>query len=343
MPTLHVTNGDAAAEGLARSGVPGDVLSWKDILHDGAVPGDDDRYAFRSARAAFLADRGWASAVDVVADLARRDARLDAIARDDEIVLWFEPDLFDQLQLIQILARLAVRPSATRPTTSIVPADCFLGPLSPASFVPLLHARRPLHDDDLTIGADAWRAFTASSPLSLLQVADRLDAMVGSVMYGIDSTVALPHLAAALRRQLEEYPDVRSGLSRTERQCCEALAPGPITLSTLFVTSSHASESWSFLGDWSFAWYVQRLSECARPLVEHTNGTSVFAPTPGADARRFWERRVQLTPFGQDAVRDRADIIKANGIDRWIGGVHLTSARHWRWNASAHCLVEHSM
>ena len=100
--------------------------------------------------------------------------------------------------------------------------------------------------------------------------------MVGAVMYGIDTTVALPHLAAALRRQLEEYPDVRSGLSRTERQCCEALATGPITLAKLFETSSQASESWSFLGDWSFAWYVQRLSECARPLVEHTNGTSVF-------------------------------------------------------------------
>lgn len=43
VPTLHVTNGDAAADGLTRSSVPGDVLSWKDILHDGAVTGDDDR------------------------------------------------------------------------------------------------------------------------------------------------------------------------------------------------------------------------------------------------------------------------------------------------------------
>ncbi len=76
----------------------------------------------------------------MVADLGQRDARRDDVARDDEIVLWFEPDLFDQLQLVQILARLAVRPSSTRPAISIVPADCYLGPLSPASFVPLLHA-----------------------------------------------------------------------------------------------------------------------------------------------------------------------------------------------------------
>lgn len=52
MLTLHLTNGDAAAAMLARSGLPGDIVSWRDALHDGPVPPDDDAVAFHRERAA---------------------------------------------------------------------------------------------------------------------------------------------------------------------------------------------------------------------------------------------------------------------------------------------------
>ena len=338
--TLHVTNGDGAAGGLTRSGLPGDILSWRDILHDGPVPCDDDLQSFRATRAEFLATRGWASVSEVVADLTARDTRLNDVDVSDEVVLWFEPDLFDQLQLIQVLGRIASRASGPRPRVTIAPADCFLAPLTPDKFVPLYNARRTVTASDITHGADAWRAFTSSSPVDLAPMADRLDASIGARTYSANTDARLPHLAAALRRQLEEFPDAQHGLSRTERQICEALYPGQLSLAKLFQTSSQASESWAFLGDWSFAWYTQRLSDFLRPLVMHTNNTRVVAPVRDADGRGFWERSVMLTPFGQEVVRERADAVEENGIDRWIGGTHLTSARHWRWDGSLHRLVE---
>jgi len=340
--TLHVTNGDGAASGLTRSGLPGDILSWRDILHDGPVPCDDDLQSFRATRAEFLATRGWASVSDVVADLAARDTRLNDAGVSDEVVLWFEPDLFDQLQLMQVLGRLGSRAASHRPRVTIAPADCFLEPLTPDKFVPLYNARRIVTATDIAHGTDAWRAFTSPSPMDLATIADRLDASIGARTYSANTDARLPHLAAALRRQLEEFPDAQHGLSRTERQICEALYPGQLTLAKLFQTSSQASESWAFLGDWSFAWYTQRLSDCLRPLVMHANNTRVVAPVRDADGRGFWERSVILTPFGQEVVRERADAIEENGIDRWIGGTHLTSAWHWRWDGSVHHLVERS-
>lgn len=336
MLTLHVTNGDAAAGGLARSGLPGDVLSWRDILHDGPVPPDGwpegDPAAFRLTRAEFLAGNGWATVDDVVVDFEERDARLAGVTGEHEIVLWFEPDLYDQLQLVQVLARLALRPAEERPRLTIVPADCLLGPLEPSKFVPLFEERRTVRERDLEHGLDAWRAFTQASPMPLIAVAERLDAEIEGRTYGGHDDVRLPFLTAALRRQLEEYPDIGSGLSRSERQICEALAPGEVTLSKLYHASHHASESWIWLGDSSFAWYCQRLSDCAEPLLTHGNGTRVLRPHRDRDARHYWERPVRLTPFGQDVVRERADAIAANGIDRWIGGTHLTTGHHWRWD-----------
>ena len=339
MLVLHVTNGDSAASGLARSGLPGDVLSWRDVLHDGPVPTDDDCVAFRATRGAFIADRQWAArASDVSADFEARDARLDGVSANDEVVLWFEPDLYDQLQLIQVLNRLGARADADRPVITIVPADCFLSPMRPESFRSLFEARRDVRAWEFEQAAAAWRAFTSPDPQSLVTMTETLDAQVCARTFSGSDMVRLPHLAAALRRQLEEYPDIETGLNRTERQLCEALAPGALSLEKLFATTHKAGESWAWLGDWSFAWYVQRLSDCARPLVTHTNGTRVLAPT--RDGKGFWDRDVVLTPFGHEVVRGRAHAIEANGIDRWIGGVHLTTARYWCWDARVQRTVE---
>ncbi len=342
MFVLHVTNGDSAASGLARSGLPGDILSWRDLLHDGPVLPAGDADAFRLARGTFIASLGATeNAADVAGDFAERDARLLSATRDDEIVLWFEPDLYDQLQLIQILAELARVPSADRAAISIVPADCFLGPMHHAKFAPLYHERRRMHEDDLAQGAAAWEAFTSSTPEPLLAIAERLDREVRARTYSAGLDVRLPHLAAALRRQLEEYPDLEHGLSRSERQICEALAPSEMVLSKLFLAAHHASESWAWLGDSTFAWYVQRLSDCAQPLLQHPNGTRVLVPS--RDGKGFWERNVVLTPFGQEVVRGRADAVRANGIDRWIGGVHLTTAHLWRWDSRFQRAIEQQM
>jgi hypothetical protein len=296
------------------------------------VPPDDDLGAFHRVRAEFLASRGWSNLAAAVADFEQRDARLEDVGAGDEVVLWFEPDLYDQLQLMQILARLGRRPASERPRITIAPADCYLGPMLPEKFAPMYHARREVQEGDLVHGGVAWEAFTASTPDELLNVTNRLDREVSARTYAADDHVRLPHLVAALRRQLEEYPDTDAGLSRSERQLCEALSPGAITLGKLFV-AHQATESWVWLGDWSFAWYAERLSDGAYPIVVHTNGTRVIAPLRDSDGRAFWERAVQLTPFGQDVVRARADAVKANGIDRWIGGTHCTPARYWRWNA----------
>jgi hypothetical protein len=339
MVILHVTNGDHAADGLARSGLSGDVLAWRDVLHDGPVPDDVDHASFAATRAAFLGDRQWATELEVLDDLTARDARLDGIGAADAVMLWFEPDVYDQLQLVQLLARMARRAPADRPQLTIAPADLLLGPLVPEKFVPLFVARRVITDDDLAVGLAAWTAFTAPDPRAVLDVIARLERAIGGRTYAADDRVRLPYLTSALRRVLEEYPDESSGLSRTERQICEALAGAPLSLSKLYQTAHHASESWPWLGDTSFAWYVERLSDCAQPLVTLTNGSRVVATPAVREAQGFWSRTVRLTDFGSDVVQSRADTIAVNGIDRWFGGVHVTPLSLWRWHPRLQQLV----
>jgi hypothetical protein len=89
---LHVSNGDATD--LPGTGIASRIVYWRDVLHEGPVPavGPDE---LRRIRASVVGD-----------DFTERDRILDA-NRDGEYVLWFEADLYDQLQIIQILSRLA--------------------------------------------------------------------------------------------------------------------------------------------------------------------------------------------------------------------------------------------
>ena len=63
---LHITNGDSAAAGIRKIGVPGQVLSWIDVLHEGPVP-DLGLEQLRTVRAQFVASCGWTSFEDAIA------------------------------------------------------------------------------------------------------------------------------------------------------------------------------------------------------------------------------------------------------------------------------------
>src|SRR3954452_19976813 len=88
------------------AGLAGDLLPWRDVLHEGPVP-DLPSDELRRVRADYLATVAAAGPTEIEGDMLAREERLAAaIDACEPVVLWFEHDLYDQLQLIQILAGL---------------------------------------------------------------------------------------------------------------------------------------------------------------------------------------------------------------------------------------------
>jgi len=106
-----VTNGDAAVFDIARAAgvAPEAIVPWRDVLHDGPVPDELGAEALARVRAAHVAARGWAGEAEALVAFLERDARLATHPHEGEVVLWFEDDLYDALQLAQIGDRLAGR------------------------------------------------------------------------------------------------------------------------------------------------------------------------------------------------------------------------------------------
>jgi hypothetical protein len=308
--TLHLTNGSSIVPMMREAGIEGIVVPWNDVLHEGPVPTGVGPSALRELRAAFLAGCGWGSYQDILRELEERDAAVES-HKLDEIVLWFEHDLFDQLQLIQILDRLAVDGHVR---ITAVLADTYLGRV-PATMYPTLFAdRRIVTSTEQLAARDAWQAFRSADPRDIVAALPRV--------------TALPHLAKALQRHLEQFPSLVNGTSRTEQQTLDAVAAGITRIADLFVAANHEHEEAYFMGDAGFLYHITSLVRGTQPLLQTIAG-EVFAPS----SDRTLDAHLELTALGERVMRGEQDRVALSGIDRWLGGVHLNGMGPvWRWD-----------
>ena len=100
---LNITNGDSTIKIMEQAHIEGDFLPWRDVLHDGPVPAELSLEALSAVRADFIIDRGWGSPQAIKQGFQERDQQLQAFRQYAKVILWFEHDLYDQLQILQIL------------------------------------------------------------------------------------------------------------------------------------------------------------------------------------------------------------------------------------------------
>jgi len=317
---LHVTNGSVVVTRLHDLGLPGRVLPWDDVLHEGPVRAGLSDAEQRGERAIFLAGGDPAQAVAIEKALAARDQVLASAGGDDEVVLWFEHDLYDHLHLLQILDRL------DHPNITGVFADDYLGAQAPHTLREWFVARRPVTAGDRATAQRAWAAFRSADPLDLVRLIEAPTA-------GLTR-----HLLPALRRHLQQFPWVGSGLSRSQAQTLVAAAAGAARVRDLFVAANHRAEEAVFMGDSTWWDHVRPLIEAPRPLLAVHGLRPPSWPDPAWWHDEDTAPRLLLTGDGEMVLGGRADHIALNGIDRWLGGVHVTTALPWRWDEAANSL-----
>ncbi len=313
-------NGDAAADRLRAAGIPGQITLSADLLYEGPVTAASSPERWRRERARFLAESGYGDYDHCLARLTSWDHALEGFRAHDEVVLWFEHDLFDQLHLCRLLSWFASRDNGLT-DLSLVQATDYLGRMPPQLLAGLLDARQPVTAAQKQLARTAWQAFCAPSPAALAELR-RAD------------TAPLPHLAAALHRHCEEYPALGDGLARTERQVLAVVAGGPLAFAVLFGAVQRMEER-IFMTDLSLLRRLRDLAAGPRPLLRldtHPDG----APRPAAGGGA-----IAITPAGRAVLEGREDWIEIRGgVDRWLGGVHLCGRNAaWRWDRTAGHLV----
>jgi hypothetical protein len=318
---LNITNGDSAAGTLSEAGIAGKIISWRDVLHEGPVDASLPLSRLSEQRARFISDKGWDDFAHVSGSFRERDHAIQHLDYFDEVVLWFEDDLYDQLQLIQLLDFFAGegQEGQARKKLSLIQVDGYIPPLSRSRLEELDASRKEVTEEQLGIARDAWRAFGSSDPTQISGVLQR-------------STAPLPYLAGALRRHLEEFPSSTTGLSRSEREALTAIRSGHSTPVRAFLEVARMQES-VFLGDIVFYSYLERLSDSTNALLTWKDGTPVVAPR-AKDSREFVNAgELVVTALGRQVLAGERDWQTLHRKTRWLGGVEIQPGTGgWRWD-----------
>jgi hypothetical protein len=318
---LHVVCGDVAAGSLRQAGVcePASIVIQHDVLSCGPLAPFGSLDEWRRTREEFWKGPLFEEFPDGLLFQA------DELTRADEIVMCVGVGLSEQLVL----------PSTLRIAELAGAADvrCFTAQLMRSSVTGVeitglgMLAPQQLRDgfgpEPVTAAGraelrKAWDAVVSPHPAALIDFVN-----TGEPVF--------PLLRQALRWMFSKFPDVETGLNAWDTALLRhARDHGPRVVSVLAETIIAGADWLDPVGDWHL---FDRLRRLANPALPHP------LLTLSGDLSSLRDCRVTVTGAGQDILAGRTGFVTLNGIDDWVGGVHLDSTANRVWFRRGDSLV----
>jgi hypothetical protein len=124
-------------------------------------------------------------------------------------------------------------------------------------------------------------------------------------------------------------------LGRVEDTALELIHSGAKTFVDLFPRFGDAAPAYG-LGDAQLWLALELMSAGKQPLLTIENGKN---GGQGLTPEIVRNAKFEITDPGESVLRSEADHVELNGIDRWLGGVHLSEDNLRRWDESSATIV----
>ncbi len=303
---LNIINGDIVLNNMRVQGLEGYFLPWGDFLYSGSVPESLSLDELSLIRAKFIASCGLGEFNEVFSEFKERNSTLYSFKKYSKIFLWFESDIYDQLQLIQVLDWFA-KFSSRKTKIYIIYPENYLA-LSTAKELNhfLLYNREIVTHNHFITARKAWSSFSSKTPTALYKL-----------LY--DDIDSLPFLKNTIKRVLEEYPNSINGLSRTEHQILLSISNGKKLSQDIFDDCQKFEER-PFMGELIFLNIIKELIE--------------------SNLLNLLDSGLKLTSLGDEILNGKKNYFDYKKIDRWIGGVHITNITPWRWDIKSQKIIK---
>jgi hypothetical protein len=305
MSYMHVLNGDATLTLFRQSGIPGEVVVCREMMCEGKVKCTNDMAAFFETRSKHLEYHYGIDKQTYFSNVVKELEKLKTAGDYDEIVLWFEFDLFCQINLLFILHYL--RTQVIRlPKISLVSIDNHsevpefrgLGLLMPYHLPALLQERVTLQEEDLQLAARAWQAYCQGDPPELEAISK-------------ESTPRLPYLGPALIAHLQRLPAVENGLNAIQSYFLRKLSISSLRWYDLYAQFWEDMKIYGF-GDFQLDIYIQRLRSAG--MIEQQ------------------DVMLSITNLGREVLNNEENFTDYISLKhRWLGGLRLMHSP-WRWD-----------
>lgn len=204
--TLHITNGTSLTNYLEKENYEGEILTWHEMLCEGPTEKEIDTPSFFKKRKAFL-ESVYKVEYDELKIKSEID-KLNTINDYQEVILWFEYDLFCHINLIAVISLL--KQKQVRIPIFLVCSGRVdnekglkgLPELTSKQLTTHYQNKIELTIDDIATAQKAWRIYCEDDHNLLKELITRPS--------------NFEYLSICLKAHLKRFPDTRSGLSTLE-------------------------------------------------------------------------------------------------------------------------------
>ncbi|AZQ58072.1 DUF1835 domain-containing protein [Maribacter sp. MJ134] len=213
-PLLHITNGDSFTERLKSLDLKGDIITWREMLCEGKTLTTVGSESFWKTRYEFLHKNYKVSKSWFIEKTLKEYRSLCNHKQQDHIVLWFEYDLFCQINMLAVIswllanrkyAQISLVCSGKEDETDKLYS---LNELSDEQVRRLYEKRTVLSQDDIEYADYVWQLYCSNNPI-------RLENLTDFENYNFN------YLGDAIKSHLKRFPSIGNGLNHMENNILE--------------------------------------------------------------------------------------------------------------------------
>ena len=206
---LHITNGDTFTDRLKTLNISGDLITWREMLCEGKTENNVGSELFWKTRFDFLSKNYKVSKTWFVEKTLKEYRSLCNHKQQDHIILWFEHDLFCQINMLAVIswlkthrkyAEISLVCSGKEDKTEKMYS---LNELSDEQLTTLYENKITLTQDDIEYADYVWQLYCSDNPIRLENLTDF-------------DNYQFKYLSSAIEAHLHRYPSIKNGLNHME-------------------------------------------------------------------------------------------------------------------------------
>ena len=254
--TLHILNGDSTAEIFSKSNNKGDILVWREMLCEGGLHADVGSDAFWKKRYTFFEEEMSITRLEYYDKIIKELIKIEEIAKYNEVVLWFEYDLFCQINLLALCTYLLkyyrkdIRYFLVCTGYEKDKNDLqTLSDYSSNDYEELFKNKIKLTRHNLLFAQRGWQLYVENNEENLKE-------------FDVDQCSKFKYLQAAIHQHLQRFP-TKNGLNQIENKILEIVNTENIDKKTLIKTLLvwQRKETIYGFGDSQYLLYLNKLAD----------------------------------------------------------------------------------
>jgi len=208
--TLHITNGDGFTEVLKTLDISGDIITWREMLCEGKTTHEVGSETFWRQRYEYL-NRAYKVTKDTFINRTLKEYRnLCNQKSQEDIVLWFNKDLFCQINMIAVLSW--IKKNRANANIYLIGSGVEKDAVSPhlltmdkTELEKLYQEKLLLNKDDIEFGDYMWQLYCENSPIRIQSAIKQNNSQ-------------LQYLSNVIQTHLHRFPSLKNGLNELENK-----------------------------------------------------------------------------------------------------------------------------